>query len=228
MNTCCGLLDQIIALLKEKEGKNMTFLALPPGVPQPPMMGMPGFAPPAGPHMMMPGQPVCMPGMPCCPVPPNMMNPGQPVCLPGMPCPGMLMSRPMEPMPVPQPMPRAPVPPPPQWVVGEVLPNPPMIQVRKDDVMVQVTPHGKRIHVSCKCFEAKCDRLTSCDGGERFVLEGNVRLTMQTGNKPGKVVAERVEVYVPDGSVELVPDTATQKRAEPIRYECNSAGGTCP
>jgi hypothetical protein len=149
-----------------------------------------------------------------------MMTPGQPVCMPGMPCPGMLMSRPMEMTPAQQPMPRAPLPPPaPQWVVGEVLANPPVLQVRKDDVKIHVTPHGKRIHLSCTGFEAQCDHLTTCDGGERLVLEGKVRLTMQTGNKPGKVAAERVEVYVPDESVELVPDSTTEKPVEPVRYE---------
>ena len=113
------------------------------------------------------------------------------------------------------------MPPGPQWVVGEVLPNPPMIPLRKDDVKIHVTAHGKRIHVNCNTFDAACDHLVTCDGGERLVLEGNVRLTMQTGNKPGKVSAERVEVYVPEGSVELVPDsTTTEKPVEPVRYQC--------
>jgi hypothetical protein len=125
----------------------------------------------------------------------------------------------MEPMTAPQPVPRAPMPAP-QFVVGEIVPNPAMIQAPKDDVKIHVTPHGKRIHVNCKAFDATCDSLTTCDGGERIVLEGNVRLTMQTGNKPGKVSAERVEVYVPDGSVELIPDGITERPAEPVRYEC--------
>ena len=80
-------------------------------------------------------------------------------------------------------------------------------------------------------FEATCDHLTTCDGGERIVMEGNVRLTMQTGNKPGKVSAQRVEVYVPDGSVELIPDsTTTEKPVEPVRYECvpNPVCPICP
>ena len=195
------LLDRIIALVKESDSKAANVLVLPPGVAPHPMMAMPG-----------------MPGMCVPPPPPPMAAAGQPMCMPGMPCPGMPVCRPMEAATAPQPIPRAPVPP---LVVGEILANPPMIPVRKDDMPIHVTPHGKRIHVSCKGFEAQCDNLTTCDGGERIVLEGKVRLTMQTGNKPGKVSAERVEVYVPEGSVELVPDsTTTEKPVEPVRYQC--------
>ena len=194
------LVEQIIALVKERENKPANVMVVPAGLPQPPMMGMPGM---------------CVP-----PPPPPMAPNGQPVCMPGMPCPPMMVSRPVEAMPG-QPMPRPSMPPGPQWVVGEVLPNPPMIPLRKDDVKIHVTAHGKRIHVNCNTFDAACDHLVTCDGGERLVLEGNVRLTMQTGNKPGKVSAERVEVYVPEGSVELVPDsTTTEKPVEPVRYQC--------
>jgi len=191
------LVEQIIALVKERENKPANVMVVPAGLPQPPMMGMPGM---------------CVP-----PPPPPMAPNGQPVCMPGMPCPPMMVSRPVEAMP----MPRPPMPPAPQWVVGEVLPNPPMIQFRKDDMKIHVTAHGKRIHVNCNTFDAACDHLVTCDGGERLVLEGNVRLTTHTGNKPGKVSAERVEVYVPEGSVELVPDSSTtEKPVEPVRYQC--------
>ena len=215
-NTCAcqeaisALLDRIIALMTERDSKAANVLVLPPGVAPHPMMAMPG-----------------MPGM-CVPPPPPPMAPaGQPVCMPGMPCPAMPASRLMEAAAIPQPIPRAPVPPG-AWVVGEMLANPPMIPVRKDDMPIHVTPHGKRIHVSCKGFEAQCDSLTTCDGGERLVLEGKVRLTMQTGNKPGKVSAERVEVFVPEGSVELVPDCTIEKPVEPVHYECNPVRGLCP
>jgi hypothetical protein len=96
-----------------------------------------------------------------------------------------------------------------------------MIPLRKDDVKIEVSAHGKRIHLNCNTFDASCDHLTTCEGGERIILEGKVRVTMQTGNKPGKIAAERVEVYVPEGTVELIPDgTTSEKPVEPVQYQC--------
>ena len=48
------LVEQIIALVKERENKPANVMVVPAGLPQPPMMGMPGMCVPPPPPPMAP------------------------------------------------------------------------------------------------------------------------------------------------------------------------------
>ncbi len=82
---------------------------------------------------------------------------------------------------------------------------------------LQVTAAGKRVKVSCPRFEARCTRISYAANGERIVLEGKVRLTFR-GRDGGKVSAERVEVDVHDGTVEVNPAMPESRAVLPVGY----------
>ncbi len=85
-------------------------------------------------------------------------------------------------------------------------------------IPLQITATGKRIKVTCPRFEARCDRVSHLPGGDRILLEGKVRVTYR-GREAGKVSAERVEVDLYDGAVEVNPPPARPiPPASPVGY----------
>jgi hypothetical protein len=86
----------------------------------------------------------------------------------------------------------------------ELVPPPAVAPPPEPNMPLQISATGKRVKVSCPRFVARCDRISNVPTGDRIVLEGKVRLTFH-GHDAGKVSAERVEVDLIDGAVEVNP-----------------------
>jgi hypothetical protein len=86
----------------------------------------------------------------------------------------------------------------------ELVPPPTVIPSEPPNMPLQITAAGKRVKVLCPRFEARCNRISHLPSGDRIVLEGKVRLSFR-GNDTGTVSAERVEVDLADGAVEVNP-----------------------
>jgi hypothetical protein len=100
----------------------------------------------------------------------------------------------------------------------EMIPPPTVLPSQTPNNMpLQITATGKRVKVSCHRFEARCNRISHLPSGDRIVLEGKVRLTFK-GNNAGKVSAERVEVDMGDGTVEVNPPSAPSRSVVPVGY----------
>jgi len=99
----------------------------------------------------------------------------------------------------------------------EMVPPPMLLPSPPPNMPLQITATGKRIKVSCPRFEALCNRVSHLPSGDRILLEGKVRLTYR-GNEAGKVSADRVEVDLADGAVEVNPAPAPARPVVPVGY----------
>ena len=98
-----------------------------------------------------------------------------------------------------------------------MIPPPAIMPSQPPSMPLQITATGKRVKVSCPRFEARCNRITHLPSGDRILLEGKVRLTFR-GHDAGKVSAERVEVDMVDGAVEVNPAPAPSRSVVPVGY----------
>jgi len=82
---------------------------------------------------------------------------------------------------------------------------------------LQVRATGKRISLSCPQFNARCDRISYLPGANCVVLEGKVRVRLQ-GKDAGKISAERIEIDVVDGTMEIAPASPQSRPVVPVGF----------
>ena len=102
-------------------------------------------------------------------------------------------------------------------VEEEMVPPPAIIPPPMPSMPLQIAATGKRVKITCQRFEARCNRVSHLLSGDRIVLEGKVRLTFR-GHDAGKVSAERIEIDMVDGTVEVNPAPVSTRPVVPVGY----------
>lgn len=172
------LAQEIYRLLVKHCQPNLGFL------PAPPMMLLPNRTLIEMPLPPLPGSTlVGLPGIPGMHVGP-------------MPCPGVLCGQGMRGLVLPggRPLEMILTPPTP---MAEPMPA--------EDMPIEVTAKGSRVHIRTERFQATCDHLSYHEACDEVVLTGKVRLKIRNGSATDKISAERVEVGVHEPYFNVTP-----------------------